>query len=120
VKYFVLSLFALLPTAVLAGQDVFFAGRCQRLSTAERSKVESLDRSFTEAAARDAQRELDKRVRAALTEPTRRTPSTSTLLVAVEGWLEKKQLLAAQARHEHDADEADEYCEFLLRRAGIP
>jgi len=118
-KVLTLLILLLLPAAASAGEDIFTYGGCQRLSAAVRSKVESLDRSFTEPVARDAQKELDKRLGNALTDPARSIPSTTKLLENIEGWLLKKELLAARARHDHDADEAVDYCEFLLNHAGV-
>ena len=118
-KVLTLLILLLLPAAVSSGEDIFTYGGCQRLSAAVRSKVESMDRSFTEPVARDAQKELDKRLGNALTDPARSIPSTTKLLEYIEGWLLKKELLAARARHDHDADEAVDYCEFLLNHAGV-
>jgi hypothetical protein len=105
--------------AAVAEPSMCAYGKWQDLTLADRAKVQEVDRSLTEAAAKSAQTELEKRLSAKLTDPARRNPGTSKLMATIEGWLLKKELLAAQARHEHDADEVNDYCWFLRKQAGV-
>jgi hypothetical protein len=113
---------ALLLLSLTASADdrIFSVGRCQNLEPADEARLRAIDQRLTRRAALAAESELRVRLAAKLTEPARRDPSTSALMATLEGWLTKKEWLAAQARHEHDADEAGDYCEFLRRQAGTP
>lgn len=102
-----------------AEDRIFSVGHCQGLTTAEQERIRAIDRRLTEPAALDAEKELRARLAATLTDPARSVPATEALTVTLEGWLIKKAWLAAQARREHDADEAGDYCEFLRREAGL-
>lgn len=106
-------------TPAAADMGITSYGRCQNLSAVDHAKLDARDRATTEQAAKNAHREIAKRLAAPLTDPARLTPDSHQLVASLEGWLLKKEWLAARARHEHDADEGVTYCEFLRREAGI-
>lgn len=109
----------LLSLTALADDRIFSVGRCRNLGAAEEARLRAIDQRLTPRAAFAADEELRVRLAAKLAEPARREPSTRALMATLEGWLTKKEWLAARARHEHDADEAGDYCEFLRRQAGM-
>jgi hypothetical protein len=110
----------ILPAFAIAESSVVFSyGRCQRLSSAEQVRAEAVDSEIHEKAAEKAAAELQRRIKAPLTDRSALNPSNERLATNIRGWLLKRDLLSARTRREHDADEGVAYCEFILAEAEI-
>jgi hypothetical protein len=110
----IVVLIAVLAVSGAAQADDFpLMGRCSKLIPSDQEKVSALGGTFTEKAAFEAHREIERRL-ALAPKDLPAFPSAKMLTEQVEGWLFKKEWLAAKARREHDADEGVAYCEFLL------
>jgi hypothetical protein len=112
--------FMILTSPAIAGADDLFSyGRCQRLTSAEKQRAEAVDSAIDQNAAAKASAELQRRIRAPLTDRPTQYPPNERLAATIRGWLLKRELLSARARREHDADEGVAYCEFILAEVGI-
>ncbi len=112
-----LSIALLFSLPAMASEDIFTYGSCQTLTPIERARIEVLDATYTEKSAKEAMKELSRRMSASMQDAPPPSPSSGRLTALVGGWLAKKDWLSARVRHDHDADEGTYYCGILISHA---